>query len=425
MSKKRNIPAVETKRMALADLAPADYNPRRISPKAMQGLRASLTRFGELGGIVFNRRTGNLVGGHQRVKALLALGETDAEVRVVDLPVSEEKAANLALNHPGIGGEWDEALLRVVLDETARDLPTMFDELQLADLIGEAADPEQFDGNTDPDEAPEPPAIAVSRPGDLWVLGNHRLICGDSTDAATVTRLLAGAKPHLMVTDPPYGVEYDANWRNEAKRADGTPIGAKAVGKVRNDGQSDWRGAWALFPGDVAYVWHAPGALQVSVFESLTATNFDPRYHIVWAKSVHVIGRGNYHWRHEACWYAVRRGAVSRWQGARDQNTVWEIEKPRSSETGHSTQKPVECMLRPMLNNSAKGDSIYEPFSGSGTTIIAGEMTHRHVYAVELAPEYVDVAVRRWQTYTGKAATLDGDGRTFAEIEGERNGPSD
>lgn len=135
MSKKRNIPAVETQRMALADLAPADYNPRRISPKAMQGLRASLTRFGELGGIVFNRRTGNLVGGHQRVKALLALGETDAEVRVVDLPVAEEKAANLALNHPGIGGEWDEALLRVVLDETARDLPTMFEELQLADII--------------------------------------------------------------------------------------------------------------------------------------------------------------------------------------------------------------------------------------------------------------------------------------------------
>lgn len=411
--------------MALADLAPADYNPRRISPKAMQGLKASLERFGELGGIVFNRRTGNLVGGHQRVKALLALGETHAEVRVVDLPTAEEKAANLALNHPGIGGEWDEALLRVVLDETARGLPTMFEELQLADLIGEAADSEPFDGNTDPDESPEPPAIAVSRPGDLWVLGNHRLICGSSTDAATVAHLLGAVKPHLMVTDPPYGVEYDATWRVSAMPEKNTGRdGGGTHGKVHNDGQSDWREAWALFPGDVAYVWHAPGAPQVSVFNSLTAADFDSRYHIVWAKSVHVIGRGNYHWRHEACWYAVRRGKVSHWQGARDQNTVWEIDKPQKNETGHSTQKPIECMKRPIENNSRPGEAVYEPFSGSGTTIIAGEMTHRHVYAVELAPEYVDVAVRRWQTFTGKAATLDGDDRTFAEIEGERNGRS-
>jgi ParB-like chromosome segregation protein Spo0J len=129
---------VESVRMALAELAPADYNPRKISAKAMAGLKASLTRFGELGGIVYNKRTGHLVGGHQRVKALLALGETHAEVRVVDLPVAEEKAANLALNHPGIGGEWDDALLAVVLDEIKRDLPTAFEELQLADIIADA-----------------------------------------------------------------------------------------------------------------------------------------------------------------------------------------------------------------------------------------------------------------------------------------------
>ena len=152
MSKKRQVPQVETVRMPLAMLLPADYNPRKISERAMKGLRASLERFGELGGIVFNRRTGRLVGGHQRVKALAAMGIEDAEVRVVDLPVAEEKAANLALNHPGIGGEWDDALLAVVLDEVQRDLPTAFDELQLGDIIG-APSALTHDGENDGDES--------------------------------------------------------------------------------------------------------------------------------------------------------------------------------------------------------------------------------------------------------------------------------
>jgi hypothetical protein len=147
---------VESVRMALAELAPADYNPRKISAKAMAGLKASLTRFGELGGIVFNKRTGHLVGGHQRVKALLALGETHAEVRVVDLPIAEEKAANLALNHPGIGGEWDDALLAVVLDDVKRDLPTAFEELQLDDIIGRASGAGAFDDYPGGDDEHDP-----------------------------------------------------------------------------------------------------------------------------------------------------------------------------------------------------------------------------------------------------------------------------
>ena len=417
---------VESVRMALAELAPADYNPRKISAKAMAGLKASLTRFGELGGIVYNKRTGHLVGGHQRVKALLALGETHAEVRVVDLPISEEKAANLALNHPGIGGEWDDALLAVVLDDVKRDLPTAFEELQLADIIADAGLADDAadggtDGLTDPDDVPEPLPDPVTRAGDVWVMGAHRIICGDSTDAATVARLLGDVKPHLMVTDPPYGVEYDANWRNEAKRPDGTPYGASAVGVVKNDDRADWREAWVLFPGEVAYVWHAPSLNDV-VIVSLEAVSLLRRSMIVWAKSSPAIGRGDYHWQHESCWYAVRKGGTGHWQGDRTQSTLWTIDKPQKSETGHSTQKPVECMLRPILNNSAKGDAVYEPFSGSGTTIIAGEQSERRVYAVELHPQYVDIAVRRWQTFTGKTATLDGDGRTFAEITAERAG---
>lgn len=245
----------------------------------------------------------------------------------------------------------------------------------------------------------------------------HRIICGSSTEADTVAKVLGDVRPHLMVTDPPYGVEYDADWRNKAKRADGTVIGAGAVGVVKNDDNADWREAWALFPGDVAYVWHA-GLFAGVVADSLVDTGFSLRSQIVWKKSNFAIGRGDYHWHHEPCWYAVR--GKGHWSGGRKQSTIWEIAKPAKSETGHSTQKPVECMKRPIENNSSPGQAVYEPFSGSGTTIIAAEMTGRHCYAVELNPAYVDVAVKRWQEFTGQDATLEGDGRTFNEIAAER-----
>jgi len=216
-------------------------------------------------------------------------------------------------------------------------------------------------------------------------------------------------------------VKYDANWRNEADRANGKPYGASAVGKVENDEKADWREAWALFPGDVVYVWHA-GIFAGVVAESLTACCFQIRSQIVWAKQQFAIGRGDYHWQHEPCWYAVRKGKPGHYDGGRKQSTLWQIDKPQKSETGHSTQKPVECMKRPIENNSSPGQAVYEPFSGSGTTIIAGEMTGRCIHAIELNPAYVDVAVTRWQDFTGQTATLEGDERTFAEIKAERHG---
>lgn len=220
-----------------------------------------------------------------------------------------------------------------------------------------------------------------------------------------------------MVTDPPYGIEYDADWRNQALRADGTPIAGRAVGKVLNDDKADWREAWALFPGEVAYVWHAGNKANI-VADSLLACGFDIRAQVIWAKSQLVIGRGHYHPKHEPCWYAVKKGGTGHWQGDRKQTTLWEINKPQKSETGHSTQKPIECMRRPIENNSRPGDSIYEPFSGSGTTIIAAEQTGRRCYAMELSPQYVDVAVRRWQQFTGKTAVLESTGQPFpADLE--------
>lgn len=264
-------------------------------------------------------------------------------------------------------------------------------------------------GLKDPDEAPDVPERPVTQPGDVWILGKHRLACGDSTNGATVASVLGGAKPHLMVTDPPYGVAYEPAWRKRS----GLNAGG-AFGVVANDDRADWREAWALFPGDVAYVWHA-GLKARAAVESLESCGFQMRAQIVWAKQQFAIGRGDYHHQHEPCWYAVRKGKAGRYVGGRKQSTLWQIDKPQKSETGHSTQKPVECMKRPIDNNSKPGDVVYDPFLGSGTTLIAGEMTARSVRAIELLPAYVDVAVRRWEEFTGRFAVLESTSATFME----------
>jgi DNA modification methylase len=172
-----------------------------------------------------------------------------------------------------------------------------------------------------------------------------------------------------------------------------------------------------LFPGSVAYVWHA-GRHASTVQESLEATGFEVRSQIIWAKDRFALSRGHYHWQHEPCWYAVRGSAA--WHGDRKQSTLWQIAARDDAGHGHGTQKPVECMKRPIENNSSPGQAVYEPFSGSGTTIIAAEITGRSCHAIELMPQYVDVAVERWQAFTGETAKLEPDGRTFAEVSAER-----
>jgi DNA modification methylase len=357
---------------------------------------------------------GGLIAGHGRVLAAQKLGWTDAPVmEAVGWSDDEKRAYLLADNQLALNADWDLELLGAELGDLAAsgfDVDLIgFDDIDalLRGLVKE--------GETDPDDVPEPSAEPVSVLGDVWLLGAHRLVCGDSTDAGAVAAALDGAKPHLMVTDPPYGVDYDPDWRNRADRANGKPYGARAIGLVKNDTKSDWREAWSLFQGDVAYVWHA-GRYSSSVQSSLEASGLDIRSQIIWAKQQFAIGRGDYHWQHEPCWYAVRVGKTGHWTGDRKQTTVWDIDKPVKSETGHSTQKPVECMKRPIENNSRIGDAVYEPFSGSGTTIIAAEMTSRVCHAIELSPTYVDTAVMRWQNFSGNESTLEATGQTFAEV---------
>jgi DNA modification methylase len=413
-------PADKVERRQVDSLIPYARNARTHSPEQICQIAASIREWGWTVPVLLDER-GGIIAGHGRVLAAIKLGLREVPCMVaVGWSDAQRKAYVLADNKLALNAGWDEELLRteiIELQQLAFDTELIgFNDIELARILAE-----RNSGLTDPDEAPEPPAIPVTELGDVWVLGNHRVVCGDSTTVESVDKALNGVKPHLMVTDPPYGVEYDAGWRNRVHRADGTVVGGMAVGKVLNDDRADWREAWALFPGDVAYVWHA-GLHANSVFDSLTVSGFNMRAQIIWAKQQFAIGRGDYHFKHEPCWYAVRKGKTGHWASDRKQTTLWEIDKPQKSENGHSTQKPVECMKRPIENNSSPGQAVYEPFSGSGTTIIAGEMTGRSVHAIELSPAYVDVAIERWQNFTGREATLADTGETFGAIKAKRNG---
>jgi DNA modification methylase len=397
------------KTVPVADLIPYARNARTHSDAQVAQIAASIREFGFTNPVLIDGERG-VIAGHGRLLAARKLGLAEVPaIELAHLTAAQKRAYILADNKLALNAGWDDGLLAIELGELKLegfDLAlTGFGGEELAVLLAD-----KTDGLTDPDEVPEPPAEPVSRLGDVWLLGRHRIVCGDSTTTEAVDAALAGVKPHLMVTDPPYGVEYDASWR-EAAGLNG-PKAAK--GKVLNDARADWSEAWALFPGDVAYVWQGDKQIP-DMARQLADNGFVCRNLIVWAKSQFAIGRGDYHPMHETCWYAVRKGKPGHYGGDRKQTTLWQIDKPKKSETGHSTQKPVECMRRPIENNSSPGQAVYEPFSGSGTTIIAAEMTGRSCHAIELSPAYVDVAVLRWQAFTGQAATLDGDGRSFAE----------
>jgi DNA modification methylase len=399
-------------------LLPYAGNARVHDHDQIARIAASIARFGWTVPALVDER-GVLVAGHGRLLAARHLGLKEVPViRLDHLTDAEARAYRIADNKLTEIAGWDEDALAAELarlDEDGFDLSlTGFGEDEIDRLL------DGLDGESGPadgeDDAGEPPADPVTKPGDLWLLGDHRLLCGDATVATDVERLLGKTVPHLMVTDPPYGVDYDPGWRNEA----GVSATAR-TGKVANDDRADWREAWSLFPGDVAYVWHAGVHARV-VAESLEVCGFRIRSQIVWAKPRFALGRGDYHWQHEPCWYAVREGATGHWQGARDQATLWSIGSRGDEDeaTVHGTQKPVECMRRPILNNSAKRDSIYDPFCGSGTTLIAAETTGRVCLGIEIDPRYCDVIAGRWQKLTGGKAVLESDGRAFDDLVAER-----
>lgn len=414
--------------VSISSLKANPSNPRIMRDDRFAKLKKSITEFPDMMDkrpiVAVTDKDGKLMvlGGNMRLRACQDLGLKTVPVVLADDWTEEQRRRFIIADNVGFGehdfdllaNEWDAE----DLSDWGLDLPVGFGA-------------ELNEGLTDPDEVPVVPETPITVLGDVWVMGKHRIVCGDSTEADTVAKCLNGVKPHLMVTDPPYGVEYRPEWRKEA----GVGGSGTATGVVMNDDRADWREAWALFPGSVAYVWHA-GTFAGDVAASLQSCKFKLRAQIVWVKTRHVLSRGDYHHQHEPAYYgvkdgadenwnfvpehevssyAVKKGAVGHYVGGRKQSTVWFIEHLKSG-TGHGTQKPVECMKRPIENNSSPGQAVYEPFSGSGTTIIAGEMTGRSIHAIELSPEYVDVAVKRWQDFTGQQAIHEASGKTFEEL---------
>ena len=400
-------------------LIPYARNPRK-NEHAVDRMAAAIREYGFKIPILA-RSNGEVIDGHLRLKAAHKLGLKEVPVVVCDdWTPAQVKAFRLQVNRSASWADWDESLLALELadlNELGFDLElTGFDGHEISSLLYSSADSAMEDAAT------ELPAEAVSRLGDLWICDDHRVLCGDAKDREYTARLLVDAVPPLMVTDPPYGVNYDPEWRERAG------LGRlRQTGKVAQDDRCNWTEAYRQFPGDVAYVWHA-GIHTVESAQSLERAQFEIRSQIIWAKQHFVLSRGHYHWQHEPCWYAVRRGGQAHWCGDQNQATLWQIanlnpfggDDPSEPATGHGTQKPVELMRRPILNHLDIGEVVYDPFLGSGSTLIAAEVTNRRCYGLEIDPRYVDVVVGRWQHVTGREATLAQDGRTFRELQAAR-----
>lgn len=367
--------------VSIAEIKPNPSNPRLIKDDKFKKLVQSLKDFPEMANvrpIVVNQDM-IILGGNMRFKAMKEAKWKQVPVEIVTWDEAKQREFIIKDN---VGfGEWD-------WDDLANNWDAS--ELDKWGLDVPEFEAQQEEAVEDDYEMPDEIQTDIVL-GDLFEIGEHRLLCGSSTEADAVAKLLNGKEPYLMVTDPPYGVVYDANWRNQAERADGTKIGASAIGKVKNDDNADWTLTWAISPSKVAYVYHA-GTKSHIVGKSLIDCDYELKSMIIWVKSHFAIGRSHYHEKKEPCYYAVKKGSKGNWAGDRKQTTVWEIDKPKKNETGHSTQKPVECMARPIKNHD--GD-VYDPFLGSGTTMVAAHQLNRKCYGMELDAKYCQVIVDR------------------------------
>jgi len=415
-------------------LVPYERNARTHTPEQIDKLCRLIGANGWTNPILV---AGNdILAGHARHAAAIKLGlDRVPTIDLSHLSDQERRAVILSDNRSALDAGWDNDMLAIELGEL-RDggfdmALTGFDMAEIGALFGNGAG-----GLTDPDEAPPLRPDAVSRTADVWLLGAHRLMCGDCTQPEDVALAMAGARAVLMNTDPPYGVDY-------AAVKDGMPgSGFKHMqrdgGDIANDDLTDGAVLQAFLESAIRaavpqlidraafYFWH-PMLTQGTFFAAAAAAAADILIHrqIIWVKPHMVLTRsGMYHWRHELCFYGWRRGKMPAWHGNKSQTSVWDDLRQDGVVRGHPTQKPVELFERPILNHTKKGAVVYEPFCGSGSQIIAAEMTGRICHAIEIEPRYVDVAIRRWQAFAGQAATLEGDGRTFDTIEAERTTPA-
>lgn len=422
---KSSAPA-ENKTKTVAELVPAEYNPRKITDAQLKILGRALAEFGDLGGVVFNTKTSRLIGGHQRLKHLkpewkinsrvaadktgtVAVGTIETPwgemaYREVAWDETKEKAANIAANK--IGGDFATSQLTDLLGElnvAGFDLSlTGFGEAELKKLIGWS--PNGMGGGSGQDEVPIAPKEAKTKPGDLWELGAHRLLCADATTIKSAEKIMDGNKAAMMWTDPPYGVDYTGKTKDALKIKND-----QAEGLERLLREAFGAADVALGAGSGVYVAHPAGARQVTFLQAFVAAGWRLHQSLVWVKDTMVLGHSDYHYRHEPILYGYTAGDGRRgrggagWNGGNDATSIFEVPKPTASEK-HPTMKPVE-LIEPMVCNSSKiGDLVYDPFAGSGSTVIACEKTGRKARAIEIDPVYCDVAIERWQNFTGKKA---------------------
>jgi DNA methylase/ParB-like nuclease domain len=405
-------------------------NPRK-NDAAVDRMCSSIISFGfKIPCLV--RSDGEVIDGHLRLKAARKLSITEIPVILCDeWTPAQVKAFRLMVNRSASWADWDEDLLAAEL----MDLQTSDYDLSLTGFDSKEIDEYLLKDAPAQDVTPELPRDPVSRIGDLWLCGSHRVLCGDATDPETVSRLLGEHKPFLLVVDAPYGIELDSEWRDRArlnKHGSAEPSYMKKrtkghqVTKISGDTRADWSEAFALVPSlEVGYVWHASQFTR-EVLDGLLRIGFLHHQQIIWDKGRAVLTRTHYWYQHEPCWYVRKKNAP--WYGKPGKNsTIWSAPSPkfimgRSNEEkfDHPTQKPVALMQQPILNHTKPGESVYDPFLGSGTTLAAAEVTKRVCYGLELDPKYADVVVERWQGLSGKKATLEGDGRSFEVIAKDR-----
>jgi site-specific DNA-methyltransferase (adenine-specific) len=395
-------------------LIPYARNSRTHSKDQVAQIAASIREFGWTNPILVDG-DGTIIAGHGRVMAARKLGETEVPcIELGHLTEAQKRAYVIADNQLALNAGWDAEMLKIEIAELVDadfDLGLLgFDDAMLAGLMGV-----ETEGLTDPDDAPEPPAVPVTVLGDVWVLGNHRLMCGDSTRIDELEKLAASQRVDMWLTDPPYNVAYEGKTKDALK--------------IQNDSMNNesfrqfLRDAYVaadavMKPGAVFYIWHADS--EGYNFRGAAAdAGWKVRQCLIWKKSTMVMGRQDYHWKHEPCLYGWKDGSGHLWATDRKQTTILEFDKP-SRNGEHPTMKPVALFEYQMLNNTKGGDIILDSFGGSGTTMIAAEKNGRYSRLMELDPKYCDVIITRWQDFTGQQAILEGDGRTFDEIAGTR-----
>ena len=399
-----------------ADLLPADYNPRKdLKPgdAEYEKLKRSIEQFGYVEPVIWNQTTGRVVGGHQRLKVLMDMGMTEVDCVVVAMDEEKEKALNIALNK--ISGDWDkDKLALLIADLQGADFdvsltgfePAEIDAL-FKDTLKDGVKDDDFDVGA---ELAQP---TITKPGDIWTLGRHRLICGDSTKAETYDLLMGSTKANLVITDPPYNVNYEGS-----------------AGKIKNDNMADE--AFYNFLLDAYTQMHSAMADDASIYVFHADTeglNFrrafaDAGFYLsgccIWKKQSLVLGRSPYQWQHEPCLYGWKKNGKHQWYTGRKETTIWEFDKPKKN-GDHPTMKPIPLMAYPIMNSSMSNSVVLDPFGGSGSTLIACEQTDRICYTVELDEKFCDVIVKRYIEQVGGAdgVTVQRDGLTYKYSEVE------